>query len=576
MAEKIYKSQLPACPLVDASIWSLLFANDSFPSATNEPAFVDSEAGYTVTRGQLRSLTLSLAWGLRTHLLKLGGPRLTRGSTIMIFSPNTIAWPMMLFGSIAAGFKCTLANSSYTPPELAHQWKDSQADLIFVHPALLQVTLDMFTLVKISPEDFKTRIVLATHGLTAGVPSGFFTMEDFIGKGSLSQEEKFDGPDANETALLCYSSGTTGQPKGVESSHKNITSSLQMTSSTYPFLVHGKDLTIGLLPFYHIYGAAQILLFPYLLAVPVVVMAKYEPDHFCKTIEKYCATYINVVPPILLALAHHPSTNKYNLKSLKMLYSGAAPLGAPLATSVREKFKSVGVDVVVGQGYGLTETSPISHVLLPQDTERKVGSVGILLPNMEARLVNELDESPSSTDADEGEPGELWLRGPNIMKGYLNNKMATKNSITSEGWFKTGDVAIRDKEGFFYIVDRKKELIKYNGFQVPPAELESVLLQHPEVRDAAVIGVQSTTEATELPRAYVVSSKPFKTDQEKAAFCNHVQGWIQTRVAKHKFLRGGVVVLDIIPKSAAGKIQRKDLRERAKKELVHGLLKGKL
>lgn len=216
MAEKIYKSQLPACPLVDASIWSLLFANDSFPSATNEPAFVDSETGYTVTRGQLRSLTLSLAWGLRTHLLKLGGPRLTRGSTIMIFSPNTIAWPVMLFGSIAAGFKCTLANSSYTPPELAHQWKDSQADLIFVHPALLQVTLDMFTLVKISPEDFKTRIVLATHGLTAGVPSGFFTMEDFISKGSLSQEEKFDGPDANETALLCYSSGTTGQPKGVE------------------------------------------------------------------------------------------------------------------------------------------------------------------------------------------------------------------------------------------------------------------------------------------------------------------------------------------------------------------------
>lgn len=171
-------------------------------------------------------------------------------------------------------------------------------------------------------------------------------------------------------------------------------------------------------------------------------------------------------------------------------------------------------------------------------------------------------------DAKPGEPGEMWVRGPAVMKGYLNNKEATENALTKDGWFKTGDIAIRDPDGYYYIVDRRKELIKYKGFQVPPAELESLLLSHPDIVDAAVIGVESVKQATELPRAYVVRRPgPSSNAHEVNAWIADVQKWVQSRVVKHKYLRGGILVIDAIPKSAAGKILRKELRERAKKEM---------
>lgn len=295
-------------------------------------------------------------------------------------------------------------------------------------------------------------------------------------------------------------------------------------------------------------------------------MSKFEPEAFCRNIEKYQITYGLIVPPILVVLARHPAAGKYNLKSLNFLVSGAAPLGAPLVNSVQTRLRSYGNKTAIVQGYGLTETSPTAHFVPIRDAERKIGYIGKLLSNLEARLV--VDNG--ARDAEEGEAGELWLRGPTIMKGYLNNSEATKSSITEDGWFKTGDISTIDGEGFFMIVDRQKELIKYKGFQVPPAELESVLLQHPEIADAGVVGVESVAEATELPRAYVVHEKGLKTNAEKDAFSKHVQEWIGARVAKHKFLRGGVIVIDAIPKSAAGKILRRELRERSKKEPVEG------
>jgi len=205
----------------------------------------------------------------------------------------------------------------------------------------------------------------------------------------------------------------------------------------------------------------------------------------------------------------------------------------------------------------------VTHLLPAKDYLRKIGSIGILLPNLEARLI--ASDEDNIIDVAPGEPGELWVRGPIVMKGYLNNPTATANSVTSDGWFKTGDIAVRDEEGYYKIVDRKKELIKYKGFQVPPAELESVLLEHPEIVDAAVIGIDDPAQATELPRAYIVH-KAGATNALKS-FPRDVQLWIETRVAKHKFLRGGVVIIDAIPKSAAGKILRRELRERAKLEL---------
>ncbi|KAJ8514441.1 hypothetical protein ONZ45_g7997 [Pleurotus djamor] len=430
----------------------------------------------------------------------------------------------------------------------------------------------------------------AGHASKSSVQPGLLTLDVLFKMGTLQSEERFDGPDAQETALLCYSSGTTGKPKGVMTSHQNLTTLVDMVTVVFPPLVAGKDVMLGVLPFYHIYGAVKLLLFPFVCGIPVVVQTKFDPITFCANIERYQISASLIVPPILVVLARHPAVEKYDLSSLRILFSGAAPLGAALAKEVRDRlFARNGgkQEVFVTQGYGLTETSPTTHLLSTADSIRKVGSIGPLLPNLEARLVVD-GEGDGLIDAEPGQPGELWLRGPTIMKGYLNNVAATEDCITKDRWFKTGDIAIIDKEGFYYIVDRRKELIKYKvgmrlprqarEFVLPPAELESVLLTHPDVADAAVIGVYDAQEATEHPRAYVVHASPDKvsTEQQKIDFGKGVAKWIESKVARHKFLRGGVVVIDVIPKSAAGKILRRQLRDLAKAEAESQPIKAKL
>ncbi|KAI5124907.1 hypothetical protein M0805_007335 [Coniferiporia weirii] len=563
MAPTVYTSNIPPINVVECSVYTHLFPKVD-PYSGDSPAFIDADTGVTLTRTDLRRTTRELAWSLRHALhARFGGPALVRGDTILVFSPNSIAYPIVVFGAFAAGLRATLANSAYTPTELAHQYSDSLAKVVFAHEALVPVAIKMFELLGVSSDEARRRIVVTSWGLGKKDPKGFQQMEDLLGKGWIETEEKFDGALSHETALLCYSSGTTGKPKGVETTHRNLTSVMSMIKTVFP-TKHGKDVTLGVLPFYHIYGALNLLQLCPLDGIPVVVMSRFDPFAFCKYIEQYKVTFSFIVPPILVVLARHPAASQYNLESLDRLISGAAPLGAGLTKAVKDRLASLGAETRVIQGYGLTETSPTTHLIPIEDAERKVGSIGVLFPNLEARLVTD-----DGYDAREGEPGELWLRGPSVMKGYLNNPKATEASITSDGWFLTGDVATVDKDGFYYIVDRKKELIKYKGFQVPPAELEAVLLQHPDIADSGVVGVESYDEATELPRAYIVHAKGLPAfEAEKQAFADSVQKWIEGQVARHKFLRGGVVVVESIPKSASGKILRRELRERAKKEFA--------
>ncbi|PSR79484.1 hypothetical protein PHLCEN_2v7009 [Hermanssonia centrifuga] len=544
----VYQSHFPPVPVPNESIFTNLCRTRFNDFPPERPAFIDAASGTTITRRELRDLSLSMAWGLRNELPRLGGIPLKRGDVAMVFSPNTIAWPIMLFGSIAAGLRMTLANSAYTAREILHQWKDSGAKVAFVHPSLLAVTLETFALLDLSLTEAKRRIIVVDwHVPSQAVFKEYICMSDLLGKGSLAEEEKFSGEQANETTLLCYSSGTTGKPKGVETTHRNLVAVLAMVDIAYPDIREPNPTMIGVLPFYHIYGVVKLLHFPWTRGMPVVIMQRFDPVDFCRYIEKYKVTQALVVPPMCLVLSRHPAVEKFNLSSLRVMLSGAAPLGGPLMNALRNRLLKLGTEVFITQGYGLTETSPTTHVLPAEDSIRKVGSIGNLLPNLEARLVIE-----DTDEAKEGEPGELWVRGPTIMKGYLGNVEATTNSITEDGWFKTGDIAVRDTEGHYAIVDRRKELIKY---------------KHPEIVDAAVIGINSEKEATELPRAYVVHAKGLATG-ERIEFGKQVQEWIKAHVARHKFLRGGVVVIDVIPKSAAGKILRKDLRERAKTEVL--------
>ncbi|PPQ66308.1 hypothetical protein CVT24_007305 [Panaeolus cyanescens] len=621
MSPKIYSSSIQSVPLYNRSVFTHLLSQTAqnqiagFPASA--PAFIDAPSGTTISRGQLRNLALSLGYGLKNY--PVIAQHAKRGGTILVYSHNSLAWPVVLLGAVSAGLKCTLANSAYTAKELAFQYTDSGAHLVFSSeegvPTVRQTLKDL----GLSPTEADKRIIVITNSLEwAGGPSvavnpelkGLLTVSQLLTLGTLKEEEKFVGEQANETVYLCYSSGTTGKPKGVETTHRNITSVIDMVGPAFPPVDFTVDKILGILPFYHIYGAVKLLLFPLKAGLPVAIMTRFDPVQFCANIQRYNITISLIVPPVMVVLARHPAVDQYDVSTLRVLVSGAAPLGAALTKQVGDRLltrrKGKG-PVSILQGYGLTETSPTTH-LVPIEAAHKVGSIGILLPNLEARLVVDGD-GDGTIDAKEGEPGEIWIRGPSIMKGYLNNVAATTDSITPDKWFKTGDIAIRDKEGFYYIVDRRKELIKYKVridarvlaifsslicyrraskvnlltlefrfialpfpccFLVPPAELESVLLTHPDIADTAVIGVDSAKEATELPRAYVVHAHPekVKTEAEKIAFGQAVQKWIQQKVARHKFLRGGVVVIDIIPKSAAGKILRRELRDRAKVELA--------
>ncbi|KAH9048035.1 AMP binding protein [Lactarius hengduanensis] len=515
------------------SLWTFLFQTTQHDPSL--PAFVEAATGRVLSRADLRKLSLEFAYGIRTRLPQ--GNRLFRGDTAMIFSPNSLAWPVAILGLLAGGVRSTLANSAYTPAELAFQYADSRARVVFSHPDLVPV------------DEARRRLVVMDiygNGAETARKFGLLDLGDLLGHGALPEEEKFTGRQTDETLLLCYSSGTTGKPKGVETTHRNLTSVLPMTSVVMTQLIPRRDVMLGVLPYFHIYGVAKLLLYPFYRGFPVVILPKFDPEQFCRSIERYKVTVAFVVPPIILVLVHHPATSKYNLRSLKLLSSGAAPLSAGVVDLARKKFSSIGATVDITQGYGLTETSPVTHLLPAKDGVRKVGSIGILLPNLEARLI--ASDEDNVIDAAPGEPGELWVRGPTVMKGYLNNP--------------TGDIATRDEEGYYKIVDRKKELIKYKARALD--HLESVLLRHPNIVDAAVIGVDDPAQATELPRAYVVH-KAGSANAPKS-FPQDVQLWIESQVARHKFLRGGVVVLDAIPKSASGKILRRELRERAKSE----------
>ena len=275
----------------------------------------------------------------------------------------------------------------------------------------------------------------------------------------------------------------------------------------------------------------------------VVTMPRFDLEQFLSLCQENKIKRGFVVPPVVLALAKHPLVDKYDLSSVKSLFSGAAPLGAELADEAAKR-----LDCEVVQGYGMTELSPVSHST--PDGHYKPGTIGLLIPNTECRIV----DPETGKDLGQDEDGEIWVRGPQVMPGYLNNETATKDTIDDDGWLHTGDIGHIDADGHFTIVDRLKELIKYKGFQVPPAELEALLVTHPAVADAAVIGIPDD-EAGELPKAFI-TLKPGAEASE-----DDIKSFVASEVATYKQLRL-VEFIDEIPKSASGKILRRLLRDK--------------
>jgi len=296
-----------------------------------------------------------------------------------------------------------------------------------------------------------------------------------------------------------------------------------------------------------------------------VVLPAFSPDLFLKAIQDYKVTLAYVAPPVVLFLSKSPIVDNYDLRSLNSIMSAAAPLTTELIHDVFKRLKTP-----VRQAYGLSETSPATHVQRTEDWESAIGSVGRLLPNMTAKYVSE-----SGEPLPPGSVGELWVKGPNVFAGYWRNPEATANCMTADGYFKTGDIGYQNKDGNFFITDRLKELIKYKGFQVPPAELEGLLVSYEKVADACAVGIYDETKATELPMAFVVKAQTAKDIPDKVLE-KDIMDWVAARVANHKRLRGGIRFVDEIPKSGAGKILRRVLRDKIKAETEKNVMKSRL
>ncbi|MFN3334076.1 MAG: AMP-binding protein, partial [Caldilinea sp.] len=309
-----------------------------------------------------------------------------------------------------------------------------------------------------------------------------------------------------------------------------------------------EDVVLGLLPFFHIFGMAVIMSWALRRGATVVTMPRFDMEVFLNLIQTHKITYAHLVPPLIFGLAKHPLVDKFDLSSLRVIVSGAAALSAELESAVRDR-----LGVIVTQGYGLTEASPVTHFLSRQPAGKpKPGSIGVLVPNTECKIADIDTQAALSVRQD----GELWVRGPQIMKGYLNHPEATAAMVDSDGWLHTGDIGFCDEDGYFWIVDRLKELIKYKGFQVAPAELEEVLRGHPAVGDVAVIGAPDP-EAGEVPKALVV--------RKGEASAEELIDYVARQVAPHKKIRAVEFATDI-PRSASGNILRRLLKDREREK----------
>ncbi|WWC62792.1 uncharacterized protein I303_105389 [Kwoniella dejecticola CBS 10117] len=568
-ADQIYQSTIPAPHLPRMSVFHYLFPFKKYKSKhrtrfyyypepnLEKPSFVDGLTGRFLTRKEVEEKAKSLATGLKAK-------GIGREEIGCIFGMNSVEWVVACFGVQALGAIVSPANYAYQPAELLHQLKDSTASFAFVQPSLLPVfmkALEADPAVNLSDNKIfllcdkaEKDTLKAKGGVEAEWMDRFLCLEELYEKPGTPK--RFQDGMEERTAYLCYSSGTTGKGKGVETSHHNITSQVQALNCSYEPIKY-KDVILAMLPFSHIYGLTVTIHHPLTVNGTVVILPRFEEIAFLEAVQKFKVTWALVVPPMLIALLHSPNVAKYDISSIRGFMSGAAPLSADLVQAFEAKFPHIKVT----QGYGLTETSPVAHVMNIEESRGKgrSGKIGRLMPTYQARLVDQT----AGKDVEPLDRGELWLRGPSVMKGYWRNPSATAEVFAPGGWYKTGDVATIDKEGYFSIVDRVKELIKYKGFQVPPAELEALLLTHPEVTDVGVIGVYSKEQATELPRAYVVPKgglASLPTPESKQAFSAKIQEWAASKVSNQKRLRGGVILIDVIPKSPSGKILRKDLR----------------
>ncbi len=502
-----------ASPIADIHIADQSITQRVFAGLENRPDAVvltDGPTGRSITAAAFIDQVKQLAGGLTAA-------GFGAGHTVALMAPNIPEYCVIFHAVAWAGGTITTLNPTYTDHEIKHQLIDSKSELLITIPGFLDTA-------RAGADDLPV--------IAVGSPEFTALMGDPI-----PTQVPVDLDE--HTVVLPYSSGTTGLPKGVMLSHRNLVVNVDQIINAADF--QAGEVAAGFLPFFHIYGMTVLMNVHLAGGGAVVTMPRFDLPLFLQICQDHKARRMWIVPPVALALAKHPLIDDYDLTSLQQVFSGAAPLGAELSNAVGARLNCISL-----QGYGMTELSPVSHAT-PGNANRP-GASGLALPNTQCRIV----DIESGTDLGPDQEGELWIKGPQVMQGYLNNPAATAETITKDGWLRTGDIARIDADGYMFITDRLKELIKYKGFQIAPAELEAALVAMDGITDAAVIGIPDD-EAGELPIAFVIAGDPAPDDAT-------IKAHLHDQLAHYKQIHQVHFVAEI-PKSASGKILRRLLRD---------------
>ncbi|KAJ8650538.1 hypothetical protein MRB53_003561 [Persea americana] len=526
----IFRSKLP-----DISISNHLplhtYCFEKIAEFSDAPSLISGSTAYTFAETHL--LCQKSAAGLSNLGIK-------KGDVIMVLLQNSPEFAFSFMGASMIGAITTTANPFCTPSEIYKQFSASHTKLVITQSQFVDKLRD-------DGEKFP-KIGEELTVITVDDPP-----ENCLHFSVISGADEKDVPsidiDPDDPVALPFSSGTTGFPKGVILSHKSLISSIaQQVDGENPNLyLKSDDIVLCVLPLFHVYSLNSVLLCSLRAGAGVLLMQKFEIGSLLELIQRHRVSVTPVVPPLVLALAKNPMVASFDLSSIRIVLSGAAPLGKELEDALRSRLPQA----AFGQGYGMTEAGPVLSMCLgfaKQPFPTKSGSCGTVVRNAELKVI----DPETGLSLTYNQPGEICIRGPQIMKGYLNDAEATASTIDVDGWLHTGDIGYVDDDNEIFIVDRVKELIKFKGFQVPPAELEALLISHPFIADAAVVPQKDEVNG-EVPVAFVVRSKGFEITEES------VKEFIAKQVVFYKRLHK-VCFVHAIPKSASGKILRKDLR----------------
>lgn len=505
--------------------------------------------GYQLTFGELHDAVGRFCAVLRGFGIK-------KGDSVAILLPNLIPCVVAYYAVLRVGGIVVMNNPLYSDRELEHQFNDSDSkvlitlDLLADRMVKLREKTGIQEIIYTSIGDylpFAKRLlfplVAKKRGLAADVApaENLFRFKELLSRHQ--PDHTMENLAFSDAAMYQYTGGTTGVSKGVILTHGNLSCQVQQVAAWFPWFQRGKEIMLGALPFFHVFGLSTSMNLAVYLGWENVLVPKPQPQPLLESITKFKPTFAPLVPTMYIGILNHPDLAKSDLTSIKGCFSGSAPL--PL--EVIKEFQECTGSIIV-EGYGLTETSPVTHVN-PFNNKRKPGSIGLPITDVECRIV---DMEKGDTDLPVGESGELLIRGPQVMQGYLNRPDETKKTLTADGWLHTGDVAKMDEEGYFYIVDRMKDMVLSGGYNVYPREIEEVLYQHPDVMEVSCVGIPHETRGESIKAFLVVKPGCRLTLEDILAFC-------EGKLARYK-LPVAVEIRDVLPKSTVGKILKKDLK----------------